>query len=48
MNHFAYLLIFCIDLLTSACSGHSGYARVIPLGKKSGYYSVVLSSGTSQ
>ena len=22
--HFAYLFIFCIDLLTSARSGHSG------------------------
>ena len=30
MNHFAYLFIFCIDLLTSARSGHSGLARVIP------------------
>ena len=36
MNQFAYLFIFCIDLLTSARSGHSGYARVIPLGKASG------------
>ena len=27
MNHFNYLFIFCIDLLTSARSGHSGYAR---------------------
>ena len=24
VNHFAYLFIFCIDLLTSARSGHSG------------------------
>ena len=30
------LLIFCIDPLTSVRSGHSGYARVIPLGKTSG------------
>ena len=35
MNHFAYLFILCIDLLTSARSGHSGYTRVIPLGKTS-------------
>ena len=53
MNHFAYLFIFCIDLLTSASSGHSGSARVIPLAKTvlqrhPGNYSVVLSSGTSQ
>ena len=26
MCHFAYLFIFCIDLLTSARSGHSGKA----------------------
>ena len=36
MNHFAYLFIFCIDLLTSASSGHSGNTKVIPLGKTSG------------
>ena len=48
MNHFAYLFIFCIDLLTSASSGHSGSARVIPLRRHPGNYSVVLSSGTSQ
>ena len=36
MNHFAYLFIFCIDLLTSVRSGHSGNARVIPFKKTSG------------
>ena len=35
VGNFAYLFIFCIDLLTSARSGHSSYARVIPLGKTS-------------
>ena len=48
MNHFGYLFIFCIDLLTSARSGHSGYARVISLGKHPGNYRIVLSSWTSQ
>ena len=48
MNNFGYLFIFCIDLLTSARSSHSGYARVIPLGKHPGNYRIVLSSGTSQ
>ena len=48
MNHFAYLFIFCIDLLTSARSGHSGPAREIPLGRYPGNYSVILLSGTSQ
>ena len=36
MCHFAYLFIFCIDLLTFARSAHSGNARVISLGKTSG------------
>ena len=35
VGNFAYLFIFCIDLLASAPSGYSGYARVIPLGKTS-------------
>ena len=46
MRHFAYLFIFCIDLLTSASNGHSGYARVIPLGRRpADDYSFVLLAG---
>ena len=37
MSHFAYLFVVCIDLLTYARSGPSGYARIISLGKTSGY-----------
>ena len=48
MNNFTYFFIFCIDLLTSAHSGHSGFARVIPLGRHPRNNSVVLSSGTSR
>ena len=48
MNQFAFLFIFY--LLTSARSGHSGYAILSnsPLERHQGNYSVVLSSGTSQ
>ena len=42
MRHFADLFIFCIDLLTSASSGHSGYSRVTTLGRRPDDFSFVL------